>query len=239
MSVRLRPLSGMAASDFAPYLDARARTLVERPMMDAFTDGGEIERVPLADLRPTQMAVGMRAVAAKRRKIERRARSARKLRHYIEKRPIPAVLGPCDDLYIIDRHHLGLALWQSEVEDVYVRVVCDFSDLPQRSFLGCMTAMGWMHSYDSRGERICPTRLPGRLDQLRSDRYRDLAWSVREAGGFSKSLVPFSEFAWADFFRARIARTVVHRNFERAHDLAMAMARTRDARHLPGYLNRG
>ncbi len=238
MFVHVRPSSAIAASETAPYLKAKFGPRAGHPIIEAVYDASDLELVPLADLRPTQMAVGMRAVAARRRKIEQRVESTRKLRRYIEKRPIPAVLGPNDEFYIIDRHHLGLALWQSEVEDAFVRVVGDLSDLPQRSFLRCMTVMGWMHSYDAKGEKICPTRLPDRLDQLRSDRYRDLAWSVREAGGFRKSLVPFSEFAWANFFRERIAPSLVHRNFERAHDRAMAFARGPEARHLPGYLYR-
>src|SRR5262249_15226064 len=70
---------------------------------------GRLLSVPLEELRPTQMAVGMRAVEAKREKVERRARSLRKLRRYLENRPIPAVRGPNDDLFIIDHHHLSLA----------------------------------------------------------------------------------------------------------------------------------
>ena len=192
------------------------------------------EAVPLADLRPTQMAVGMRAVEAKRRKIRRVANSSRKLRRFIEKRPIPAVLGPGEDFYIIDHHHLSLALWQSEVDDVFVRVVGDLSDMPKREFLGTMASLGWLHSYDDRGRKMCPTRLPVTIDRLKADRYRDLAWSVREAGGFKKTFVPFSEFAWANFFRDRVPAELVAGDFRVAHECAMRLARSQDARHLPG-----
>lgn len=194
------------------------------------------EKVPLADIRPTQMAVGMRAVEAKRQKIERRARSARKMREYLEKRPVPAVLGPGDDFYIIDHHHLSLALWQNEVDEVFVRVVGDLSDMSRRHFLHAMAGLGWLHPYDASGRKICPTHLPASLDKLRADRYRDLAWSVREAGGFHKTAIPFSEFTWANFFRNRISVAMLGRDFERAHERAMALARSRDARHLPGSL---
>jgi hypothetical protein len=194
------------------------------------------EKVPLADIRPTQMAVGMRAVEAKRRKIERRAGSARKMREYLEKRPVPAVLGPGDDFYIIDHHHLSLALWQNDVDEVFVSVVSDLSDMPRRDFLRSMAALGWLHPYDASGRKICPTHLPASLDKLRGDRYRDLAWSVREAGGFHKSAIPFSEFTWANFFRNRISAVLLGRDFERAHERAMALARSPEARHLPGCL---
>ena len=197
-----------------------------------------LERIPLADFRPTQMVVGMRAVEDKRRKIERRAPTERKLRRFLEKRPVPAVLGPGDEFYIIDHHHLSLALWQHDIEEAFVNVVADLSDLPQRQFLRSMSALGYLHAYDARGQKICPTRLPAGLDQLKADRYRDLAWSVREAGGFMKSQVPFSEFAWANFFRARIPLSILARDFDLAHDKAMWLARSRDARALPGFIRR-
>lgn len=196
------------------------------------------EFVPLADLRPTQVAVGMRAVEVKRRKIERHTESARKLRRFLEKRPIPAVLGPGEDYYIIDHHHLSLALWQSEVDEVFIRVVGDLSDMAKRAFFQAMASLGWLHAYDARGRKICPTRLPPSLDMLQSDRYRDLAWSVREAGGFKKTHVPFSEFAWANFFRDRIPAALLSNDFELAHEQAMRLASSRDARDLPGNVYR-
>ncbi len=196
------------------------------------------EPVPLSEIRPTQMAVGMRVVELKRQKIQRHVESTRKLRRFLEKRPVPAVLGPGDDYYIIDHHHLSLALWQSEVDEVFVRIVGDLSDMPKRLFLRTMTAFGWLHAYDADGLRICPTRLPSTIDQMKADRYRDLAWSVREAGGFRKTHVPFSEFAWANFFRARISPTVLSRDFEQAHDQAMRLAGSPAARHLPGHVHR-
>ena len=193
--------------------------------------------MPLDELRPTQMAVGMRAVGAKRRKIERIADSRRKLRNFLEKRPVPAVLGPKARPYIIDHHHLSLALWQSDVDEVFVSVVADLSDLPKRAFLSAMAARGWLHAYDGSGRKACPTRLPKAIHQLRPDPYRDLAWAVREAGGFEKTNAPFIEFRWANFFRDRIPEAMLSRDFDRAHKRAMRMARSGEARHLPGSLS--
>jgi hypothetical protein len=194
------------------------------------------ESVPLAEIRPTQMAVGMRVVEAKRQKIQRHAESTRKLHRFLEKRPVPAVLGPGEDYYIIDHHHLSLALWQNEVDEVFVRVVGDLSDMPKPDFLHAMARLGWLHAYDAGGRKINPTRLPASLDQLQPDRFRDLAWSVRKAGGFKKTSVPFSEFAWANFFRKRVPVAMLSRDFELAHEQAMCIARSLDARHLPGHV---
>jgi hypothetical protein len=204
----------------------------------AIADSEEIELISLADLRPTQMAVGMRAVAAKRKKVERHLASGRKLRRYLEKRPVPAVLGPGESHFILDHHHLSLALWQHDVDEVFVRIVSDLSDLPKRQFLNAMTAIGWLHNYDANGRRICPSRLPKTIDQLQPDAYRDLAWSVREAGGFRKTDTPFSEFAWANLFRERIPAALVARDFRTAHERAMTLARSHAARSLPGFVRR-
>ncbi|MFA5900789.1 MAG: ParB-like protein [Hyphomicrobium sp.] len=196
------------------------------------------EPVALAEIRPTQMAVGMRAVEAKRQKLQRHTASARKLRRFLERRPVPAVLGPGEDYYIIDHHHLSLALWQCEVDEVFVRVIGDLSDMPKRAFLRVMGALGWLHAFDAHGRRTCPTRLPATLDQLGADRFRDLAWSVRQKGGYEKTHIPFSEFAWANFFRERISLSVLSGDFELAHEQAMRLARSSGAKHLPGHISR-
>lgn len=194
------------------------------------------DRVPLAHLRPTQMAVGMRAVEAKRRKVERHAGRKRKMRRFLEKRPIPVIAGPDDEFYMIDHHHLCLALWHNDVEEVLIRVVSDLSDMSKREFLNSMAALGWLHAYDARGQKICPTKLPPSIDKLRSDPYRDLAWSVREDGGFRKTGIPFIEFAWANFFRLNIPERLVKNDFARAHREALRLARSDAARNIPGYV---
>jgi hypothetical protein len=180
----------------------------------------------------------MRAVAAKREKVERRARSSRKLRRFLEDRPIPAICGPDDDFFIIDHHHLGLALLKSDVEEAFIAVVGDLSYLSCGGFLQRMAALGMLHAYDGHGRPVSATKLPTRLDDLRCDPYRDLAWSVREAGGFAKTGMPYAEFRWADFFRARIPRSTVQRDFDYAHDRAIWLARSREAARMPGFVGR-
>ena len=193
-----------------------------------------LERVAITALRPTQMAVGMRAVEAKRQKLERLIVRPRKLTRYLHRRPIPAVMGPGDELYIIDHHHLSLALLQNGVADTFVRVVADFSDRRRLAFLRAMQAHGWLRSCDGEGRKLSPMMLPATVGHLQADHYRDLAWSVREAGGFKKSPIPFSEFVWADFFRDHIPVELVEQDFPLAHRNAMRIARSGSAAHLPG-----
>jgi hypothetical protein len=192
--------------------------------------------VPLDVLRPTQGAVGMRAVAAKRQKVERRADCQKAITRYLEKRPIPAVRGPDNGYFIVDHHHLSMALHQSEVTEAFVRVIGDLSRMPRADFWRHMAARGCLHPFDQNGERIHPSALPSAIRHLKRDAHRDLAWSVREAGGFVKSDLPYAEFRWAQFFRSRIPRTSVTRDFEHAHDRAMMLARSEAASHLPGFV---
>ncbi len=229
LAVSCEPSFGSFAASGVPF---------SRRPFELLTRKSKLLSVPVDELRPTQMAVGMRAVAAKCEKVERRARSSRKLRRYLEDRPIPAVLGPDDDLFIIDHHHLSLALLRSDVDEAFVRLVGDLSHLSQNRFWRRMADLGLVHAYDGHGRSVCPTKLPARLDKLRGDPFRDLAWSVREAGGFAKSGKPYAEFRWADFFRSRIPRSTVRRDFEYAHDRAMWLARSREAVRMPGYIGR-
>jgi hypothetical protein len=193
-----------------------------------------VELVDLAFLRPTQMAVGMRSVKYKRRKIEHR-RSGR-IEKVLAGRPIPAVVGPKGQLFMIDHHHFGLALWQADVTAAYVRVIDDKSRLGQAAFVKEMEADGRLYPYDEDGQRVGFKQLPKTLCGLRNDPYRDLAWEVREAGGYAKSRVPYAEFTWANFFRERISLASVERNYDGAIAKAMKLTRHAAARDLPGCL---
>jgi hypothetical protein len=197
--------------------------------------GHRRDRVSIERLRPTQAVVGMRAVSAKLQRIGAHLNSAARIDRYLEKRPIPAVLGPSGNLYIVDRHHLSLALCQAEVEEAYVTVIVDFSSISRTSFWRCMEHNGMLHPYDACGRRISPARIPRRILNLGHDPYRDLAWSVRRRGGFDKTRVPFSEFRWADYFRKRICADLIERDYARAVRQAMQLTRARAARSLPGY----
>ena len=191
--------------------------------------------VPLDELRPTQASVGMRAVAMKRRKIEKRLLKPTRIERFLEDKPIPSVRGPGGHLFMIDHHHLGVALWQAEVETAYVYVIEDLSVLPVAAFWRRMEADGRVYPFDSDGRRIMPSRLPAQLNALREDAFRDLAWSVREAGGYEKTRTPFAEFLWADHLRDRVPERLVTRDYDAAVVRAMKIARSKSASELPGW----
>ena len=80
-----------------------------------------LKPVAIADLRPTQMTVGVREVKEKRKRW--RDESNKNGAEFLGKHMIPVVLGPKDRHYVIDHHHLARALHDEGVEDVLVTVV--------------------------------------------------------------------------------------------------------------------
>jgi hypothetical protein len=196
---------------------------------------GALLQAPIDLLRPTQMAVGMRSVTRKMRKVESRVGKRKKIEKLLINRPIPAVCGPDGALFIVDHHHFGMALCLAEVKSAYVQVIEDISNLSRAAFWRRMEADGRLYPYDEFGRRIQPSLLPPTLHALRHDPYRDLAWDVREADGFHKVAEPYAEFRWANFFREHIAPSTIRRDPKEAVRMALKLCKSRLASRLPGY----
>lgn len=189
--------------------------------------------VKIADLRPTQMAVGLHEVHRKR--IEWRERPRDEAGTYLGAHMVPAVIGPGGHPWLIDHHHLVLALHLEDVRDVLVSVVAHLDHLPKKRFYAFMDAQNWLHPFDADGNRKEWKHLPKHIGELGDDPYRSLAGAVRRAGGYAKSVMPYAEFLWADFFRDRIRHKQVTENFPKAVERALPLARDHAARHLPGW----
>lgn len=189
--------------------------------------------VDLKDLRPTQITVGLREV-------ERKARQWRDRRQsedgaWLGQHMIPAVEGPGGHWYLIDHHHLALALIREGVEQALVSVVARLSHLPKRRFFTVMDCHNWLHPYDADGKRRPLEDLPRALHKLADDPFRSLAGEVRRAGGYAKSPVPFTEFLWADFLRDRLRRRQADSGSARVLTQAVELARSSEAAYLPGF----
>lgn len=192
------------------------------------------QKIRVADLRPTQMTVGMREV---RDKQEELAKESKDHRHeYLEKHPIPLVLGPGGIFHLIDHHHLARALWDDDFEHAWGEVVADLSKLDGAAFWKEMDKRQWVYPHDAQG-RIRPcSELPAHVSQLVDDPYRSLAAYARNAGAYQKSTTPFTEFAWANFFRERISIAHTSTGFDEAVRKAVELAHGPSAAKLPGYL---
>ena len=189
--------------------------------------------VPIDELRPTQMTVGFREVAAKRR--EWRERSNKGAGEYLGRHMVPAVLGPKGRLYLVDHHHLALALAEEEQADVLVNVIADLSSLSKGWFWTYLENRAWCHPFDAEGRRRDFEAMPKHVSDLKDDPYRSLAGELRRAGGFAKDTTPFSEFLWADFLRPRVTRKQIEDRFGAALEKALKLARSDDADYLPGW----
>jgi hypothetical protein len=187
----------------------------------------------LSDLHPTQMTVGRREVATKR--LEWSALKKKERKQLLEQHWFPVVIGPRQRHYIVDHHHFGLALHEEGVKSVWLMELKDLSWLEPRQFWSAMDHWQWIHPYDPDGKRRDFVALPARLQDLLDDPYRSLAGEVRRAGGFAKDTSPYSEFLWADYFRGKVPRALLSRNFKRATNAAMKLAHRQDARYLPGW----
>jgi hypothetical protein len=192
-----------------------------------------LEPVPILSLRPTQLTVGMREVKEKRRRW--REHKPKKRAELLGRHMIPVIKGRNERNYVIDHHHLALALHEEGVEHVLVTVIADLSMVEASWFWNVMDARHWAHPYDARGIRRLHSDLPDNVTDLVDDPYRSLAGELRRAGGFAKDTTPFSEFMWADFLRKRVSPKLIKRDFDQALERALKFGRGDEAVYLPGW----
>jgi len=189
--------------------------------------------VAVADLRPTQITVGMREVLTKRKRW--RETGNKKGEKFLGKHMIPVILGPKLRHYVTDHHHLARALHDEGVKEVAVTIFANLSKLERDAFWTVMDNRNWMHPFDAEGRRRDYRDIPKSVAELVDDPFRSLAGELRRAGGFAKDTTPFSEFLWADFLRRRMKRKDVERDFERAVEEALELAKSDAADYLPGW----
>ena len=192
-----------------------------------------VEPIAIEGLRPTQMTVGMREVDDKRKRFQRQ--KPKKIGKYLGAHMIPVVCGPKQRYYIIDHHHLALALHKEGMEHVLVTVISDLHQLELDAFWVFLDHHGWVYPYDANGRRRDFSDIPKSVTGLKDDPFRSLAGELRRAGGFAKDATPYSEFLWADFLRQRLKAMVVKMDFEAALEKALHMAKSTDAQYLPGW----
>jgi hypothetical protein len=193
----------------------------------------KVHPVPIRELRPTQMTVGMREVKEKRKRF--REQKGKKQEELLGKHMIPVVVGPDKRFYVVDHHHLARALHEEGVADILVTVIGDLRMVERDAFWGVMDNKRWVYPYDTKGERRPFKDLPKTITELKDDPFRSLAGELRRAGGFAKDTTPFSEFLWADFLRRLLPRKTVEDNFAKAMEKALEFAKSKNAVYLPGW----
>lgn len=192
-----------------------------------------MKHVNVLDMRPTQFAVGLEDVDHKYKKLKKMTAKQRKA--YLAERPIQVVIGPKKILYIIDHHHLARACWQAGIDKLPLKIVADMSKIKANKFWHEMFLKGYMFAHDQFGNAQDPDLFPRDIRGMADDPYRSLAWSVREAGGFTKVFVPFAEFRWAQYFRNHIDINILRDNYDKAVKAALMLCKSKSAAKLPGF----
>ena len=178
------------------------------------TPEGTICQMKVDDLSPTQKAVGFDEVNEKVGRLS--GKGSNTLKDYLLVNPIPIVIGNGNKFYVIDHHHLANTMWKlakgknkAGIDTgnaiVVVHVVRNWRQVEGYHFWQSMLKARWVHLFDPNGGGpISPKGLHKHVKDLDNDPYRSLAWYVRKRFGYTKSMEPFAEFLWAEFFRHRI-----------------------------------
>ena len=194
---------------------------------------GETCMLRIETIRPTQFAVGYRAIQIEEHDLSKM--SPKDLEKEIKDKPAPLVIAPGGAFYIYDRHHFAVSLLGVGVHEMRAEVHANWLRMAPQEFFPAMEHNNWVWLYDENGRPASAGELPPTLMKLSDDPYRSLSDAVQDEKGFEKSDVPFAAFFWANFFRDRIPLGHGEADFERAISQATALAQTKAARGLPGY----
>ena len=185
-----------------------------------------------ADLRPTQLTLGLSEV--KRRAVKIAKLSPEDREAYFECKAIPHVIGG-KRIYIVDHHYLARALWSLDVrEAVLGDQLADWSDFEIGPFWRKMESSGFCWPIDADGNRRPYAAIPHHIGDLTDIVRRSLARELR-GKAFEDLDTPFQEFIWGDYFRTFMSRRLIEFQFELAADLATKLARLGEAQDLPGF----
>lgn len=116
----------------------------------------------------------------------------------------------------------------------------DYSQKSWSEFWEKLKEKDWVNLSD-RGKLRSLSHLPRTLRDLTDDPFRTLAWLVRKVGGFKKVKSPFSEFKWADFYRAIFGEVDLStaKSTEDAVNAALKVTTSENSKNLPGWTKDG
>ena len=191
-------------------------------------------KIPIADLRPTQLTLGLSEVTRRAAKIAKLSPEDREA--YFERKAIPHVIGPGNRIYIVDHHHLARALWSLDIrEAVLGDQLADWSDFEIGPFWRKTESSGFCWPIDADGNRRPYAAIPHHIGDLTDNVWRSLARELR-GKAFEDLDTPFQEFIWGDYFRTFMSRRLIELQFGLAAELATKLSRLDEAQDLPGFL---
>ena len=163
-----------------------------------------LARARLTRLRPTQLSIGYAEVELKAWQWARLGKRQRVIE--LEQHVFPAVLGPSKAYYIIDHHHLGIALLQEGIDQVLLGVLDDLSWLEQSVFWRTLEFRSWAHPFDHKGRRRDYRDMPRSLLELEDDPYREPRRNGASCGRLRQRGAAASRNSYGRIFFAHVYR---------------------------------
>jgi len=185
-------------------------------------------------LYPTQFCLGVKEVEYKKNKIKKM--TPERFGAYLIEKITPVIIGPENKMYLVDHHHHAKSLIELGKSEILIKIIEDYSHLSIEEFKNKMQFNKYLNLLDENAKSRKFEDLPISLNDLRHDLYRSLAWAVREKKAFIKrDDVLYFEFRWAEFFRDYIPEKLLLDFFDLAIELAVKLAKSEKASHLPGF----
>jgi hypothetical protein len=199
--------------------------------------GRDLLEIPLRDLRPTQLCVGLAEIQSRINDFRRDTSEQR--RNYLQQKPVPLVRSAAGDLWMIDRHHRLRGLMDLDPEaTAFGYIVLEIEVGDRGSVLARLESLGWLYLHDGRGLGPQPAgKLPDTLMGLQDDPYRSLVWKLKKQKVIQAApLIPFHEFRWGAWLRSRTLPPFHSLCLDPALPAARALARSQAASHLDGWI---
>lgn len=193
--------------------------------------------IPLRSLRPTQLCIGLAEIRGRINDFAKDSLEQR--RQYLQTKPVPLVRNPMGDLWMVDRHHRLRGLMEIDPEaTAFGYIVHELNTASRSESLAQLQSKGWLYLHDGRGlGPHHPGELPDTLLELQDDPYRSLVWKLKKEKVIRPApLIPFHEFRWGAWLRSRNLPPFHSLNLEPALPVARALARSRAAAHLAGWI---
>ena len=197
-------------------------------------------QVPIAQLQPTQMCVGLAEVRS--RQLDFSEESGDQRRRYLRSNPVPLVRNSSGLFWMMDRHHRLRGLIELAPESIaFGYIALEVSSDDRTLVLEELERRGWLYLHDGRGLGPLPaTTLPSSLHGLQDDPYRSLVWKLKKEGCIEpEPLIPFHEFRWGAWLRSRTLPPFSSTHLDSALPAARALVRSRAASHLAGWKGAG
>ncbi|WP_127714063.1 ParB/Srx family N-terminal domain-containing protein [Halobacteriovorax sp. HLS] len=190
--------------------------------------------VEIETIRPTQFSIGKKEALKKIKKIEKLYAKG-KLSKYLEKKTAPAIKGPENHLWIIDRHHTSYAILNSDIPSAYkriqVRVIHDWSNLERKEFQAKMIKNNFVYLKDTDFRPIAFNKLPRHIADLVDNPLRSIASRALDEKCYKKTDTPYQQFYWAEhFYNMGTPNKLVELSE------VLPLCHIREARELPGFI---